>query len=98
MRALLETVIPTRCVQIPLESTRESVYVGRVQDERLLETADNEEDQAALTLGLGARYSEVGRWDEARQLTERATGYLIAVTEGRTVDPVGDEATTSMQS
>ena len=40
LRGLLETVIPTRSVQIPLESTRESVYVGRVQDERLLETAE----------------------------------------------------------
>ena len=40
LRALLETVIPTRCVQIPLESTRESVYVGRVTDERLLESAE----------------------------------------------------------
>jgi type VI secretion system protein ImpJ len=40
IRALLETVIPTRCVQIPLESTRESVYAGRVQDERLLAEAE----------------------------------------------------------
>lgn len=40
LRVLLETVIPTRCVQIPLESTRESVYVGRVTDERLLEKAE----------------------------------------------------------
>ncbi len=40
LRGLLETVIPTRCVQIPLESTRESVYVGRVTDDRLLDTAE----------------------------------------------------------
>ena len=48
LRGLLETVIPTRCVQIPLESTRESVYVGRVQDERLLDTAE-------FYLGVSAR-------------------------------------------
>jgi type VI secretion system protein ImpJ len=40
LRGLLETVIPTRCVQIPLEGTRESVYVGRVQDDRLLGEAE----------------------------------------------------------
>jgi type VI secretion system protein ImpJ len=51
LRGLLETVIPTRCVQIPLESTRESVYVGRVQDERLLETAE-------FYLGVNARVPE----------------------------------------
>jgi type VI secretion system protein ImpJ len=38
IRLLLETVIPTRYVLIPLEKTRESVYVGRIQDERLLKT------------------------------------------------------------
>jgi type VI secretion system protein ImpJ len=51
LRGLLETVIPTRSVQIPLESTRESVYVGRVQDERLLETAE-------FYLGVSAKVSE----------------------------------------
>ncbi|MDX6709009.1 MAG: type secretion system protein ImpJ [Blastocatellia bacterium] len=40
IRSLMETVIPTRCVQIPLETTRESVYVGRVQDDRLLTDAE----------------------------------------------------------
>ncbi|HEX6731428.1 MAG TPA: type VI secretion system baseplate subunit TssK, partial [Pyrinomonadaceae bacterium] len=32
---LLETVIPTRCVPIPLEKVRESLYAGRVLDDRL---------------------------------------------------------------
>ena len=58
LRLLLETVIPTRCVQIPLESTRESVYVGRVQDERLLAEAE-------FFLGVNAKISE-------GQLIERA--------------------------
>lgn len=39
LRELLETVIPSRCVAIPLEKTRETLYVGRVEDERLLKDA-----------------------------------------------------------
>lgn len=39
IRELLETVIPTRCVAIPLENVRKSLYVGRVQDEQLLKEA-----------------------------------------------------------
>lgn len=51
IRDLLETVIPTRCVQIPLEKTRESLYTGRVQDERLLK-------EAAFYLGVRAQTPE----------------------------------------
>lgn len=51
LRDLLETVIPTRCVQIPLVSSRESVYVGRVQDERLLAEAE-------FFLGVSAKVPE----------------------------------------
>jgi type VI secretion system protein ImpJ len=39
IRELLETVIPTRCVAIPLENVRKSLYVGRIQDEQLLKEA-----------------------------------------------------------
>lgn len=39
IRNLLETVIPTRCVPIPLEKVRESLYAGRVVDDRLLKEA-----------------------------------------------------------
>lgn len=39
IRLLLETVIPTRYVLIPLEKNREFVYIGRIQDERLLKVA-----------------------------------------------------------
>ena len=39
IRDMLETVIPTRCVPIPLEKVRESLYAGRVLDERLLQEA-----------------------------------------------------------
>jgi type VI secretion system protein ImpJ len=40
LRALLEIVIPTRCVPIPLEQARESLYVGRIMDERLPAAAE----------------------------------------------------------
>lgn len=40
IRDMLETVIPTRCVPIQLDSERESLYVGRVSDDRLLAEAD----------------------------------------------------------
>ena len=39
IRELLEIVIPTRCVPIPLEMVRKSLYVGRVQDDQLLKDA-----------------------------------------------------------
>ncbi|MEZ5306132.1 MAG: type VI secretion system baseplate subunit TssK [Pyrinomonadaceae bacterium] len=39
LRDLLETVIPSRCVPIPLEKTRETLYVGRIEDERLFKDA-----------------------------------------------------------
>jgi type VI secretion system protein ImpJ len=51
IRELLETVIPTRCVPILLEKTRESLYVGRVQDERLLQ-------EAGFYLGVRAQVPE----------------------------------------
>jgi len=39
LKELLETVIPSRCVPIILEKTRETLYVGRIEDERLLKEA-----------------------------------------------------------
>ncbi len=39
LKELLETVIPSRCVAIPLEKTRDTLYVGRIDDERLLKEA-----------------------------------------------------------
>ena len=39
LKELLETVIPSRCVPIVLEKTRDSLYVGRIEDERLLKEA-----------------------------------------------------------
>jgi type VI secretion system protein ImpJ len=39
LKGLLETVIPSRCVPIKLEKTRDTLYVGRVDDDRLLKEA-----------------------------------------------------------
>ncbi|MBI4526675.1 MAG: type VI secretion system baseplate subunit TssK [Deltaproteobacteria bacterium] len=39
IRFLLETVIPTRYVIIPLEKTPELLYIGRIHDDRLLKAA-----------------------------------------------------------
>jgi len=39
LKMLLETVIPSRCVAIPLEKTRDTLYVGRIDDERLIKEA-----------------------------------------------------------
>ncbi|MEN3332494.1 MAG: type secretion system protein ImpJ [Blastocatellia bacterium] len=51
IRDLLERVIPTRCVAIPLEQTRETLYVGRVHDDQLLKNA-------TFFLGVGAQIAE----------------------------------------
>lgn len=40
LKDLLETVIPSRCVPIPLEKTRDTLYVGRIEDERLIKEAE----------------------------------------------------------
>ena len=48
---LLETVIPERCVAIPLERTKESLYVGRITEERLLTHAE-------FFLAVSARMAE----------------------------------------
>jgi type VI secretion system protein ImpJ len=39
LSSFLETVLPTRCVPIPLEQTEPSLFVGRILDDRLLEGA-----------------------------------------------------------
>jgi hypothetical protein len=63
LEALGEAIsYPTRSL------TRTAIVLAR----RMLEAADTEDERAALTLSLGARYSEVGRWEEAEEMTGRA--------------------------
>ncbi|MBX3460354.1 MAG: type VI secretion system baseplate subunit TssK [Planctomycetes bacterium] len=37
LRELLDTIIPTKCTNIPLNRTRDNMYVASIQDERVLE-------------------------------------------------------------
>jgi type VI secretion system protein ImpJ len=73
IRDMLETVIPTRCVPIPLEKVRESLYAGRVVDDRLLK-------EAGFYLGVKADISE-------GQLIERVPR-VIKVASRDTIDVV----------
>jgi type VI secretion system protein ImpJ len=73
IRDLLETVIPTRCVPIPLEKTRESIYVGRVEDDRLLK-------EAAFYLAIRSQLPE-------GQLIERVPRIIKVASRG-TIDVV----------
>lgn len=49
--------------------------------QRRLDTADSAEQRAQLTLQLGARLSEVGRWAEARERSERAVAAFRLLVE-----------------
>jgi type VI secretion system protein ImpJ len=73
IRDMLETVIPTRCVPIPLEKVRESLYAGRVLDDRLLK-------EAGFYLGVRADISEA-------QLIQRVPR-VIKVASRDTIDVV----------
>ncbi|MCC7510784.1 MAG: type VI secretion system baseplate subunit TssK [Planctomycetes bacterium] len=37
LRELLDTIIPTKCTNIPLQKARDNMYVANIQDERVLE-------------------------------------------------------------
>ncbi len=74
LEALGEAIsYPTRSL------SRTAIVLAR----RLLDGADTDEDRAAFLLSLGARYSELGRWSEARQHTELAVETLRQLAELR---------------
>lgn len=72
IRGLLGTVIPTRCTPIPLERPRESLFTGRLLDERLLEgaqfylavMADVPEEKIAREVPLKGKVSSTDRVDQ----------------------------------
>jgi tetratricopeptide (TPR) repeat protein len=67
LEALGEAIsYPTRSL------SRTAIVLAR----RLLEGADTDEERASFLLSLGARYSELGRWGEARRQTELAVDTL----------------------
>ena len=68
---LMGTVIPTRCAPIPLEKTRESLYTGRLRDDRLLEgqfylavSAEVPEEKIIKEVPLKAKISASDRVDQ----------------------------------
>jgi type VI secretion system protein ImpJ len=65
LRVLLETVIPTRCVPIPLER-KESLYIGRIMDERLPTSAE-------FYLGVYAKLSEAQILEKAPRKSKIAS-------------------------
>lgn len=75
IRDLLETVIPTRCVPIPLERTRESLYIGRIEDERLLK-------EAGFFIGVRAQMPESKLIDSVPRLVKIASRDEIEIVIG----------------
>jgi len=68
---LMGTVIPTRCAPVPLEKTRESLYTGRLRDDRLLEgqfylavSAEVPEEKIIKEVPLKAKVSASDRVDQ----------------------------------
>ena len=81
IRDLLETVIPTRCVAIPLENTRESLYVGRVQDDRLLK-------DAAFFLGVRAQLPDARLIERVPRVVKIASRDVIDAVVGNALPGV----------
>src|SRR5262249_970390 len=75
IRELLETVIPTRCVAIPLENVRKPLYVGRVQDEQLLK-------EAMFYLAVRAQIPESRLIELVPGIVKTAGGDVIAAVGG----------------
>jgi len=72
LRGLFGTVIPTRCTPVPLERTRETLYTGRLADDRLLEKAQLylavmagvPEEKVAREVPIKAKVSSTDRVDQ----------------------------------
>jgi type VI secretion system protein ImpJ len=68
---LMGTIIPTKCAPVPLEKTRESLFTGRLRDDRLLEgqfylavMAEVPEDKIIREVPLKAKVSASDRVDQ----------------------------------
>jgi type VI secretion system protein ImpJ len=81
IRFLLETVIPTRYVLIPLEKTRDLLYVGRIEDDRLLKSAE-------FYLGVSAQISAGRLIEEVPAKAKISSPDLINDLIGRAVPGV----------
>ncbi len=81
LRDLLETVIPSRCVPIPLEKVSPTLYVGRVEDDRLL-------SEAAFYLAVRAQIPEARIIEEIPRVLKIASHDVIDTVVGRALPGV----------
>jgi len=88
VRTLLETVIPSKCVPIPLERRPDSGYNGRIPDDRLLANAEfylalsssSSDEKVMLEVPKKAKISSLDRVDRLIAQALRGVGlkYLAA--------------------
>lgn len=81
LRDLLETVIPSRCVPIPLEKINPTLYVGRVEDERLL-------SEAGFYLAVRAQMPEARIIEDVPRVIKIASRDVIDTVVGRALPGV----------
>lgn len=81
LKDLLETVIPSRCVPIPLEKITPTMYVGRVEDERLLK-------EAGFYLAVNAQMPEAKLIEDIPRVIKIASRDVIDTVVGRALPGV----------
>jgi type VI secretion system protein ImpJ len=81
LRELLETVIPSRCVPIPLEKINPTLYIGRVEDERLL-------SDAGFYLAVNAQMPEAKLIEGVPRVVKIASRDVIDTVVGRALPGV----------
>lgn len=81
LKNLLETVIPSRCVPIPLEKITPTMYVGRVEDERLLK-------DAGFYLAVNAQMPEAKLIEDIPRVIKIASRDVIDTVVGRALPGV----------
>ena len=81
LKDLLETVIPSRCVPIPLEKINPTLYIGRVEDERLLK-------EAGFYLAVRAQMPESRIIEDVPRIIKIASRDVIDTVVGRALPGV----------
>lgn len=81
LRELLETVIPSRCVPIPLEKINPTLYIGRIEDERLLK-------EAGFYLAVNAQMPESKLIEGVPRVVKIASRDVIDTVVGRALPGV----------
>ncbi len=81
LKDLLETVIPSRCVPIPLEKISPTTYIGRIEDERLLK-------EAGFYLAVKAQMPESKLIEDVPRVVKIASRDVIDTVVGRALPGV----------